>query len=156
MHFNNAIVAVEPKNGTNLWTHRLRIHDLQSFRASSTSDGAFVVQDTAGRLSKIDIKTGQRLWFSGSDTMDRDLITPAQAVVGPNGVIYAVSNTGHHGSHGLVHAYKAGGGEFIWKKALPGPGSVTAAVGKVAGVDGLAVVVSSDHAAGFPQIIKVS
>ena len=78
--------------------------------------------------------------------MDRRSATTAAAVIS-GGTVYAVSNMrggmkpGLSEGRGLIHVYDYESGEQLWYQELPYEGNQAVAVGKLAGREGVSIVI---------------
>jgi len=140
------------KDGSELWSFDPDFF-VRSFSPNFIGDGTFVFQDIEGGVYRHRIADGSRVWMRRGQVVES--WSDGQVLAGTNGIVYAVANTKNLTSqtpddHGLFCAYKLTDGEKLWCTETPRPIYGTPSMGKVAGHDGLAVVVPM----GMPVVPK--
>jgi len=137
---DHKVTGLSAADGTLLWQFEPEV-PVWSFHASFPNDGTFVFQDFEGRVYRNRLIDGMLMWKAGGV---KGSWTNGAALLGPNGVVYAVNtramtSTGGN-SPGDVSAYSLNGGQLLWRTEVPRPPNNMPAVGKLAGRTGLSVV----------------
>lgn len=139
---NSVVVGLNEADGSILWTYKPEV-SLWNFEVSFPGDGTFVFQDLAGGPHRCMMKDGSLIWKQDGI---KDSWTDGQTTVGPNGVVYAVSNYNHgqpipgYEGVGLLRAFRLSDGKLLWNVSTPRPPNDVPVVGQLAGHTGLSVV----------------
>lgn len=81
-----------------------------------------------------------------------ELVSTGAAVVGPNELVYVVTNSIL--KHGVVHAYRLSDGGQVWLRDVGLEANQGVAVGHLAGASGLAVVTGIGKNPGHPAFLR--
>merc|ERR1712048_498955 len=93
---------------------------LWNFMASFAGDGPFTFQDSTGKAYRCKVSDGSLIWKNGGF---KDTWTDATSLLGPNDIVYAISNIKQavSGGPGVVSAYNFEDGSLLWNRILPAP-----------------------------------
>mmetsp|Transcript_151703 Transcript_151703/g.484874 ORF Transcript_151703/g.484874 Transcript_151703/m.484874 type:complete len:573 (+) Transcript_151703:68-1786(+) len=154
---NNALVALSSRDGAHKWTHLMTGYNIYNFQGASPGDGTMVFMDSSGGVYRLNLETGAMLWESGIADRQASFFTTAAAVVGPNDVVYCVSNYGKHhdGDNGIVHAYNLSDGQPLWRTNVTLHAMQAVAIGRLAGSEGLSVVFGIGTNPGYPMLFRM-
>jgi len=133
------VVGLNASSGRVMWEFKPEA-PLWNFMASFAGDGTFTFQDYEGRAYRCRLKDGSLIWKNGG--VDNSW-TDGTSILGPNNVVYAVSNRDMKGgpdAPGDVSAYRLEDGKLLWRTEVPRPPNNLPAIGKVAGYPGLSLV----------------
>mmetsp|Transcript_14104 Transcript_14104/g.40305 ORF Transcript_14104/g.40305 Transcript_14104/m.40305 type:complete len:476 (-) Transcript_14104:123-1550(-) len=124
-------------NGRVLWTYEPDV-PMWASNPSFADDGTFIFQNLEGTVHRSRLRDGSLVWKAGGEP---GTWTDGSATLGPNGIIYAVSNRQNGGeAPGYLSAYALGDGQLLWKRSVPKPPNQAPVVARVAGHPGLSVV----------------
>mmetsp|Transcript_52071 Transcript_52071/g.163521 ORF Transcript_52071/g.163521 Transcript_52071/m.163521 type:complete len:488 (+) Transcript_52071:93-1556(+) len=135
------VQARNATNGAHLWDIRPD-HPIWSFLPYFTGDGTFVFQDMQGRAYRHRTRDGSLLWKAGGDESSW---TDGQALLGSNGIVYAVTRFApfgvYHGDDpGRLTAYRLEDGQQLWNQSVPRAPNQSPALGRLPGKSGLSIV----------------
>mmetsp|Transcript_87207 Transcript_87207/g.202992 ORF Transcript_87207/g.202992 Transcript_87207/m.202992 type:complete len:481 (-) Transcript_87207:62-1504(-) len=111
-----------------------------NFMGSFVGDGTFTFQDYEGRAYRCSALDGSLIWKAGGVLGSW---TDGSALLGPNRVVYTVSNRDYFGgtdAHGYVSAFRLEDGKPLWRATVPRPPNNMPAIGRLTGRTGLSLV----------------
>jgi len=157
---NKQVVALNASTGQQVWSFRPDA-PVWNFMALYPGDGTVVFQDLEGRAYRLELDSGLQLWKAGGFP---GTWTDATLMVGPNGAVYSKSTMGSaewclnfllkkHACPGVITAHRLDDGRQMWRRNFSMPTNSFTAVGRVKGVDGLAVVAPIGQQGGPPLVL---
>jgi len=111
-----------------------------NFMGSFAGDGTFTFQDYEGKAYRCRVHDGSLIWKNGGV---ENSWTDGTSLLGPNKVVYTVSNRNLQGGRdapGDVSAYQLEDGKLLWRTEVPRPPNNLPAIGRLAGRSGLSLV----------------
>jgi len=140
-------MAVKASDGSKLWEFRPD-YGFWNLMAVFPGDDTVLFQDQDSRTYRLGLHNGTLLWKNGGDHQLHKTWSDGGAMIGPNGLVYAVSSKGlvifHHPTvGGGVHAYRIDTGELVWQHHLVRPVFTWPTVGKLPGREGYSVIVAT-------------
>eukprot|EP00747_Dinoflagellata_sp_TGD_P147288 gnl/TRDRNA2_/TRDRNA2_176797_c0_seq1.p1 gnl/TRDRNA2_/TRDRNA2_176797_c0~~gnl/TRDRNA2_/TRDRNA2_176797_c0_seq1.p1 ORF type:complete len:386 (-),score=22.61 gnl/TRDRNA2_/TRDRNA2_176797_c0_seq1:359-1516(-) len=148
---DHTVFGINATSGCVLWKYFPDV-PVWNYHFTMAGNGTFVFQDLEGRVYRNKIADGTNLWKSGGFVHSW---TDGGAIVGPNGIAYAVNNGegafnilgtkgpcfwGAQPYCGSLTAYRLTDGKRLWSRNVPAPPNNIPAVGKLHGLSGLSVV----------------
>lgn len=149
---NNRVIGLNSTNGEVLWSF-WPDNPTWNFMAVFDGNGSFIFQDYDSGVYRVNLTDGKQIWRAGRT---RGLTwTDGGALLGENGVVYAVSTAGpqekgHPDLPGGLHAYRLADGGLLWERELERPVYAWPAVGRLSGGPGLSVVTGIGAMAIWP------
>mmetsp|Transcript_82410 Transcript_82410/g.191416 ORF Transcript_82410/g.191416 Transcript_82410/m.191416 type:complete len:540 (+) Transcript_82410:58-1677(+) len=158
---STSVIAVNATSGELLWTFRPDV-PCWNLMAIFPMDGTVVFQDHDAKVYRLNLYTGQLIWKNGGNHVPGMVSwSDGGLMLGPNGVVYAVSAKsqaiGHHPKGGGgIHAYRLEDGSLLWEKHLLRPFFTWPVIGKLAGRTDLSVIAAIGANAYFPwkQVLR--
>jgi len=134
---NHRVVGLNATDGALLWSYTPDVA-LWNFMPSFAGDGTFVFQDLEGRAHRCRLSDGSLIWKAGGVPGSW---TDGSALLGPNGIVYAVANFENGGhSQGSVSAFALTDGAPLWSRTVPKSPNNMPAIGRLPHREGLSVV----------------
>jgi len=144
---DTTIFGLSAEDGRKLWSFNPD-SPVVNFMPLSAGDGTFVYQDVTGKAYRHKVKDGSVVWKAGGRPASW---TNAGAMLGPNGLVYAVSlhgcccgsckNTDER-TTGDLSAYSLQDGSLVWRKRTRRPPNAYPVVGQLSMGAGLSVVMA--------------
>ena len=141
---NQKVMGLNVHNGDKLWEYE---PDLPVWNLTPlfVGDGSVVFMDFAGGTYRLNLTSGEAIWRN-LPADSRRSFSDGGAGLGPNNMIYTCSNPGANagweGSAGIVRAFHLVSGSEAWHYLTEFPCNSYPSIGKLAGVESLAVVVT--------------
>ena len=141
---NQKVMGLNVHNGDKLWEYE---PDLPVWNLTPlfVGDGSVVFMDFAGGTYRLNLTSGEAIWRN-LPADSRRSFSDGGAGLGPNNMIYTCSNPGANagweGSTGIVRAFHLVSGSEAWHYLTEFPCNSYPSIGKLAGVESLAVVVT--------------
>jgi outer membrane protein assembly factor BamB len=133
------VTGLNASDGKVMWNFRPDA-PVWNFMASFAGDGTFTFQDYEGKAYRCRVDDGSLIWKNGGV---ENSWTDGTSLLGPNKVVYTVSNRnliGGPDAPGDVSAYQLEDGKLLWRTEVPRPPNNLPAIGKLAGHSGLSLV----------------
>lgn len=152
-----ALVALNATDGSLLWDFEPDA-PFWNFFPLFSDDGTFAFQDLEGRAYRLQLSDGKQLWKAGGIP---NTWTDGTAMLGPNGLVYAVSLTRFPGSPfdaylpGVIWAFRFSDGQLVWKAQTPMPVNSWPLLARLPGRGSLSVVMPIAMQGGNPGQVMI-
>jgi outer membrane protein assembly factor BamB len=136
---DQVVTGLNASSGMVLWNFKPDA-PVWNFMGSFAGDGTFTFQDYEGKAYRCRLTDGSLIWKNGGV---ENSWTDGTSLLGPNQVVYTVSNRdlkGGRDAPGDVSAYQLEDGKLLWRTEVPRPPNNLPAVGQLAGRSGLSLV----------------
>jgi len=153
---NKRMIGLNASDGSMLWEFRPTV-TVWNVMPMFPDDDTVLFQDLDGGVYRLGLRNGTLLWRKGGTPLGLTF-TDGGAILGPNGVIYAVGDTEmslRPNTTGHLSAYRVSDGQQLWSRQVPHPPNSWPAVGQLRPGNGLSVVIPVGLQGNLPGVVDL-